>query len=256
VSEEYNFAFLCVQWSAFPLFKLKRNDSLLHYLCVGTPASSGVLIRGEPSPVPMCPSGSILACSEPGRGCASPSPKAGQTYLEGLEVMASPTYYSSMKQSVPFRFSQTSAVATPSSRTGASSVPAVTALSVEFVAKPREAQQVEAAIPAAIAGAFKDVTGFAGCLVMISDQEARLITVVTLWAGADRDKCCTDNVRWIRALLAPYMDRCLRVQKMFAHLPVLPMSPFLPAAQPGISSTDECLISERPVPDEETICVA
>jgi len=41
------------------------------------------------------------------------------------------------------------------------------------------------AIPAAIADALRDVTGFAGCLVMISDQEARLVTVVTLWAGDD-----------------------------------------------------------------------
>jgi hypothetical protein len=43
----------------------------------------------------------------------------------------------------------------------------MTALSVEFVAKPQEAHRVEAAIPAAIAGALKEVDGFAGCLVMI-----------------------------------------------------------------------------------------
>jgi len=32
-----------------------------------------------------------------------------------------------------------------------------------------------------MAGTLKDVIGFAGCLVMISGQEARLATVVTFW---------------------------------------------------------------------------
>ncbi len=113
-----------------------------------------------------------------------------------------------------------------------------------------EAQQVEAAIPSAIAGAFKDVTGFAGCLVMISDHEARLITVVTLWAGDDREKRCGENIRWIRALLAPYLDRCLRVQTMFAHLPVLPV------IHAGINGGDGCLIKDNAVREDETVCVA
>jgi hypothetical protein len=139
---------------------------------------------------------------------------------------------------------------TQAPKAGKSAVPAVTALSVEFVAKPREAQHVEASIPGAIAGAFKEVTGFAGCLVMISDQEARLITVVTLWAGDEREKRCGENIRWIRALLAPYVDRCLRVQTMCAHLPVLPI------IQAGINAGDECLIKDNVVSEDETICVA
>jgi hypothetical protein len=121
---------------------------------------------------------------------------------------------------------------------------------VEFVAKPREAQRVEAAIPAAIAGAFKDVTGFAGCLVMISNQEARLITVVTLWAGDEREKRCTENARWIRALLAPYVDRCLRIQTMFAHLP----APSMIHAE--TNAAEECFIKDGVVREDETVCIA
>src|SRR5258708_4042877 len=45
-------------------------------LCVGTPSTSGVLIRGEPSPVPMCPSGRIQARPERAR-MRLPSPKGG-----------------------------------------------------------------------------------------------------------------------------------------------------------------------------------
>ena len=56
----------------------------------------------------------------------------------------------------------------------------VIALSVEFVAKPQEAYRVQSVIPSSLAGILKDVSGFAGCLVMVSDQEARLVTVVTL----------------------------------------------------------------------------
>jgi hypothetical protein len=85
---------------------------------------------------------------------------------------------------------------------------------------------------------------------MISDHEARLITVVTLWAGADREKRCGENIRWVRALLAPYLDRCLRVQTMFAHLPVLPLM------QAETNAADECFIKDNAVPEDETVCVA
>jgi hypothetical protein len=118
----------------------------------------------------------------------------------------------------------------------------VTALSVEFVAKPQEAARVEATIPKAITGSLQDVTGFAGCLVMISDQETRLVTVVTLWAGEDRAKRCRENARWVHALLAPYVDRCLRVQTLIACLPAL-------------ATAGPCLIEQGPSA-EETVCVA
>ena len=115
---------------------------------------------------------------------------------------------------------------------------------------------MEAAIPAAIVGALKDVTGFAGCLVMISDHEARLVTVVTLWAGHDRSKYCSQNIRWVKALLVPYLDRCLRVQTMVAHLPMLPMLHFLPAMQPETNVPDECSMMQERITEDETVCVA
>ena len=132
----------------------------------------------------------------------------------------------------------------------------MTALSVEFVAKPQEAHRVQAAIPAALAGALKDVNGFAGCLVMISDHEARLVTVITLWAGSDRAQCCSQNVRWIHALLKPYLDRCLRVQTMAAHLPVLPLLDFLPAAPPETETAVACSMMQDGISEDETVCVA
>ena len=138
----------------------------------------------------------------------------------------------------------------PTTTTGRSRVPPVTALSVEFVAKPQEAHRVQAAIPAAIAGALKDVTGFAGCLVMIADQEARLVTVVTLWYGDDRVQRCSENIRWVHALLAPYLDRCLRVQTMVAHVPLLP------AIRPETIAARECSVMQDLLCEDETVCVA
>jgi hypothetical protein len=96
----------------------------------------------------------------------------------------------------------------------------LTALSVEFVAKPEEAREAEHAIPTAIDGSLREVGGYAGCLVMVSNQEARLITVVTFWTGANRAQRCNENARWVFALLKPYMDRCLRSQTVFARVPM------------------------------------
>jgi hypothetical protein len=126
----------------------------------------------------------------------------------------------------------------------------VTALSIEFVAKPHEANRAQLAIPSALAGALQEVTGFAGCLVMVSDQEARLLTVVTLWSGNERQKLCNENLRWVRTLLVPYLDRCLRVQTLAAHLPALPAM-VQQSNSCGESSTDDRLSAEK-----ETTCVA
>ena len=90
------------------------------------------------------------------------------------------------------------------------------ALNFEFVAKPDTASSVQNALPSAIHSAFSSVTGFAGGFVFIANYEARLVTVVTLWTGKDRARLCEANLRWLRALIAPYLDRCLRVQTLSA----------------------------------------
>lgn len=95
----------------------------------------------------------------------------------------------------------------------------LTALSIEFVAKPEEAHKAHSAVPPAIVGALGEVTGFGGCYVLVSSYEPRLITVVTLWRGEDRMLRCAENVRWVQALLAPSVDRYLRVQTMAAYMP-------------------------------------
>lgn len=164
--------------------------------------------------------------------------------------MAGPVRFSGVKANVASPFSRAAELKVQRPANGTSTAPSVTALSVEFVAKPQEAHRVEAAIPAAIAGALKDVAGFAGCLVMISDQEARLVTVVTLWAGDERVKRCGQSVRWVHALLKPYLDHCLRVQTMVAHVPVLP------AIRPETIAAGESSMMRDRLSETENTCVA
>lgn len=136
--------------------------------------------------------------------------------------MASPTHQTNVSRNAALRFLRAfdGKKNAPVSTAGS---PGVTALSVEFVAKPQDTHRVQSAVPSALAGALQvqDASGFAGCLVMISEQEARLVTVVTLWVGNDRLKQCRENANGIQKLLAPYVDRFLRVQILAAHLPEL-----------------------------------
>jgi hypothetical protein len=166
--------------------------------------------------------------------------------------MASPMRHSKATKKVAHPFSERPGWK-PELRSKGPGVPSMTALRMEFVAKPQEAHRVGAAIPAAISSALNNVDGFAGCLVMISDQEARLVTVVTLWAGDGRAKRCRQNVPGLQALLAPYVDRCLRVQTMLAHLPVSPL------VRLGTQETDDfgkCSLVPGHFSTEETVCVA
>jgi hypothetical protein len=132
------------------------------------------------------------------------------------------------------------------------------AYSVEFVAKPQEAGRIQTTVPSALTGILRDVTGFAGCLVMAAHHEARLVTVVTLWRGQNTHKRCAQNVRWIEALLAPYVDRRLRAQTMVAALPA--------ALQTGLETLEtnvdaagsmlEPLCPQALCPQEEEVCHA
>jgi hypothetical protein len=93
----------------------------------------------------------------------------------------------------------------------------LTAMSIEFVAKPAEARRAQLTIPDAVNNTMKGVSGYAGCLVMVADYEARLITVITFWIGEERGKRCQENQRWLSKLVAPYVEGCLRTRTFAAH---------------------------------------
>jgi hypothetical protein len=201
---------------------------------------------GNPPRSPCAPAGAFRSALN-GQECASPLSRVGGD-IGG--TLASPARYSTVTQNVTYPFQQPISLKPQPLATGRSGASPMLALCVEFVAKPQEAHRVESAIPAALAGSLKEVAGFAGSLVMVSDQEARLVTVVTLWSGEDRLKHRDRNGRWVQALLAPYLDRCLRVRSMVAHLPVLPV------IRPEINDPGDCSVESRLACDGETVCVA
>jgi hypothetical protein len=121
----------------------------------------------------------------------------------------------------------------------------VTAYSVEFVAKPGESLKAQTALAPAITGTLQGVTGFAGCILMTSDQEARLMTVVTFWRGSERLKHCNANTRWVNALIAPYMDRKLRVQTMLAQLPAVSLLHSVAGGSIGPGVTQDYVAQEE-----------
>jgi hypothetical protein len=96
--------------------------------------------------------------------------------------------------------------------------PSLTALSVEFVAVPSEAKRVRDVIPADLEAALQVLDGYKGCMVLVSDQEARLVTVITLWSGSEGLKQCRENAKWVKHLLTPYVDRWLRTQTQITSL--------------------------------------
>ncbi len=76
--------------------------------------------------------------------------------------MPSTVRHSNPANEVAFSFANSSAMQSCSPKVSATGNSQVTALSIEFVAKPHEAHRAQLAIPSALAGALKEVTGFAG----------------------------------------------------------------------------------------------
>ena len=98
--------------------------------------------------------------------------------------------------------------------------PRVIAYGVEFVALPGKAGKLRTAIPKALRSALGGSRNFSGCMVLVSEQESRLVTVITLWAGTGRAEECNENSKQVKQLLTPYVDRWLRTQRLAAFLSV------------------------------------
>jgi hypothetical protein len=96
--------------------------------------------------------------------------------------------------------------------------PEVLAQGVEFVALPGKPEELQKRIPEALRLTLGSSNGFSGCMILVSEQEARLMTVITLWTGRDRAEECDKNSGRVDQLLLPYVDTWLRTQRMTAFL--------------------------------------
>ena len=106
----------------------------------------------------------------------------------------------------------------------------------EFVTLPGVAKELEKVLPVAIRAALKDSEGFSGCMVFISEQEARLVTVTTLWMGRHANEQSDRSTRRLKGILEPYVDRRLRTRRFAALLTIPQLSPAENdlAGQPGV----------------------
>jgi len=96
--------------------------------------------------------------------------------------------------------------------------PVVLAHGVEFVTSPGRSKELQRTIPETLRSALGNSGGFLGCMVFVSEQEARLMTVITLWTGRDAAEQCDNNFSRVNQLLLPHADTWLRSQKMTAFL--------------------------------------
>lgn len=101
---------------------------------------------------------------------------------------------------------------------------------VEFVARPGQAEKLQKAIGQARRNAQNTYDGFVGCLVFVSEQEERLVTLVTLWDGTEQAKQRDENSKQVRKLLEPYVDSWLRAGKFVTSVS---MPEPLPAGTPS-----------------------
>ena len=93
----------------------------------------------------------------------------------------------------------------------------VTALRVEFVARPGAMSEALAALEQQFFELQCSEDGFVSGLLLVSDQEARLVTLVTFWRAGWLERDRERRIRWLQRILEPFMDRWLRVQTNAAY---------------------------------------
>ena len=92
------------------------------------------------------------------------------------------------------------------------------ALRAEFVLKPGKGDQVRQTIEEIVSNSFALDKEFLQGLVMVSEMESRLVTVITFWHPNGFAELRERRVRWLSERLAPYLDKFPRVQTFSAHV--------------------------------------
>ena len=92
------------------------------------------------------------------------------------------------------------------------------ALRAEFVLKPGKEVKVRQTIEEIVSDSFARDKEFLQGLVMVSEMESRLVTVITFWHPHGFAESRERRVRWLSERLAPYLDKMPRVQTFSAHV--------------------------------------
>jgi hypothetical protein len=92
------------------------------------------------------------------------------------------------------------------------------ALRAEFILKPGKEDKVRQTIEEIVSDSFARDKGFLQGLVMVSEMESRLVTVITFWHPNGFAESRERRVLWLSERLAPYLDKLPRVQTFSAHV--------------------------------------
>jgi len=88
---------------------------------------------------------------------------------------------------------------------------ALVALRLDFVAKPNNYADLTSELEEVIQSARLASEGLTASILLVSDREARLVTVIGFWDcrqfWATRERC----IAWMKKLMAPYADGSVRV---------------------------------------------
>ena len=94
----------------------------------------------------------------------------------------------------------------------------VIALRAEFVVKPGKEEKVTETIDLILNHSFGRDREFLQALVLVSEHESRLVTVITFWKSAGFAESRERRVHWLRQKLEPYLDQSMRVQTYCARV--------------------------------------
>jgi hypothetical protein len=107
----------------------------------------------------------------------------------------------------------------------------VTALRIDFVTRPGDTNEIAPDLGDLLAQAGLDQEGLVASMVLVSDRETRLVTLLALWDAprfeASRDRLTALTIK----LVAPFADKQPRAHTSFAHL-------FLPPASSKLTLSD------------------
>lgn len=85
-------------------------------------------------------------------------------------------------------------------------------LHLDFVAKPTGNRDLATDVASALEDAQMGDKGLQAAMLLISDREARLVTLLTFWERARFLAGREQRVAWMQKLLAPFADGSVRAQ--------------------------------------------
>ena len=94
----------------------------------------------------------------------------------------------------------------------------VTALRAEFVITPGNEKKVREAIELILGNSFSRDPQFLQALVLVSEMEARLMTVLTFWHSNGFAEARDRRIARMQEKLHPFLDQSMRVQSFAARV--------------------------------------